>query len=350
EILEDVAQPQSTAFDASFGADIAGTGEFEIDPISFTLTANGAYIVDEDAYEEAIDEFAEVELLDISPRVILDLLRGQFEAIDAELEIDYEFPAELGVPPLGPFNLYITDGVGYVDFTPFSVFDPSLEGTYGVDMFDLIEVPLQGVEAEVLLEALEEIANSLEDFDPSDMDGGENPFDAFAEGFNSGLDSATLTEEDLEDAVTLERLDDAEINGFDVVVFQMSFDFAELFAIEAAAQQAYDQAIQSGLPEDEVSFEDFQDALIEAFDGSEMTIVTAYDSEDGYMVETSVAGDFIIQAAPIASLTGDQVEGELSFIFESVFTRDDINDVDEIDLPSDAEEIPVEQLLGITGF
>ncbi|MEL6526773.1 MAG: hypothetical protein AAFQ07_13805, partial [Chloroflexota bacterium] len=228
EIVAEAPQPVSTAFDASFGADIAGTGEFEIDPISFTLTANGAYIVDEDAYEEAIDEFAEVELLDVSPRVILNLLRGQFEAIDAELEIDYEFPAELGVPPLGPFNLYITDGVGYVDFTPFSVFDPSLEGTYGVDMFDLIEVPLEGVEAEVLLEALEEIADSLEDFDPSDMDGGQDPMTAFTEGFNSGLNTgAILSEEELEDAFTLERLDDDEINGFDVVVFQTTIDFAE---------------------------------------------------------------------------------------------------------------------------
>lgn len=349
ETVEDQPQPVSTAFDASFGADIAGTGDFEVDPISFTLTANGAYVVDEDAFEEAVDEFAGLELLDVSTRDILNLLRGQLGSVSAELEIDYEFPPEAGIPPIGPFNLYIADGAGYVDFTPFSVFDPSLEGTFGLNFIDLIEVPLEGVEAEVLVEALEDLGDALSELEAGDFEGADNPFEAFGEGFNSGLENAMIDPEDLEGAFTLERLDDAEINGFDVIVFQTSIDFAELFAVDAVAEQAYNQAVTTGLPED-ISLEDFQDALIEAFDGSELTIVEAYDSEDGFLIETSLSGELNIVAAPLATLTGEEAEGDVTIIFESVFTRDQINEIEDIELPSDAEEIPVEQLLGITGF
>lgn len=346
ELASEVNQPTSTAFDATFDADISGSGDAEIDDFQFTVLMNGAYSVDTDAYDEAIAEFAEVELLDISPRVLLELLRGQLAAVDAELEIDYVLPPEAGIPPIGPFNLWLVDGVGYVDFTPLSAFDQSLTGTFGIDMIDLIVVPLEGIEAEVLVDAIESFNDGFADgFDADDF-GEDDPFSAFGEGFALGT---MLEEDDLADAISIERVDDEEINGFDTVVFETTIDLAEIYAIDALAEQFYAQIATTGDFED-ISSEELQEALVAAFEGSTFTITEAFDPETGYLIQNSAVGEFNLDIAPIAELDGDSAEGTFTFDFEFVFTRDDIDNVGDIELPEDAEVIPVEDLMQMGGF
>lgn len=326
--------PESTAFDMVVDVEADADGE----EIAFAFDVSGAYVLDVDAIEDAVDEFNETPVLEVSASTFLDLMRGTVSGFDAELEIDYAFPPEMGVPPLGPFNLWLVDGIGYVDLSPAAMFDPSLEGIYGVDLFDLIEVPLENVLIGDLFEGLDGMTGG--DFS---MDGGDdNPFNNTMAGFNAGAD---LSEEDIASFFSIERADDDTVNGTDVVVFVSTLDFGAVMAVDAIAEVAYESAVQSGLPSD-ISQEDFVDAIAESFDGSVVTVTEKFDESTGYGIQTMVVADITLDIEPLAELTGDSDEGVVTALTTIEFTRSDINAVDAIEVPEDAQVIPVEALFG----
>lgn len=340
ELAEDVEKPLSSAFTLAIDTDGSIT-EADAEPETFAASfdLSGAYIVDEAAVEAAFDEFSDVNVLDVSARSFLNLFRGTLDGFDAELELDYEFPEEMGVPPIGPFNLWLVDGVGYVDFTPFSMFDPSLTGINGVNIFDLVEVPLQNVEMGDLIESLEDVGDfNMDDMFGTDMgDDDENPFETFM--------PADINEEDIATFVTVERLADETVDGTDVAVFVTTIDLAAAMEVDAIVSQAYQGAVQSDLPED-ISEEEFGQALAEALAGSVMTVTEKIDTETAISMQVIVDVNMTVDVAPFAALTNEEEEGSVVFNMTADFTRSDVNAVDAIELPEGAQEIPVEALLG----
>lgn len=342
ELLENASLPSSTAFELAteFNMVIEENGN-DPEEVEMAFDISGAYVIDEDAMEDAFEEFSDVDFLDASPRAFLDLFRGTLAGFDAELEIDYTFDDEMGIPPIGPFNVWMVDGVGYVDFTPFAMFDPSLTGVYGLNIFDLVEYPLDNLEMGDIFDALSDMGN---DFDMSDFDedtfSADNPDNPFA-----NMVPAVLSEEDVATFVTVERADDDTVDGVDVVVFVTEIDLGAAMEVDAIIAQAYQSAIQADLPED-ISEEDFAAALVEALAGSVITVTEKIDPETGITMQTSFDANIVLEIAPIAALTGDQEEGSAVFNMTMDFSRSDVNAVDAIELPENAEEIPVEALLG----
>ncbi|GAB5494014.1 MAG: hypothetical protein Phog2KO_42290 [Phototrophicaceae bacterium] len=342
ELLENASLPSSTAFELAteFNMVIEENGN-DPEEVEMAFDISGAYVIDEDAMEDAFEEFSDVDFLDASPRAFLDLFRGTLAGFDAELEIDYTFDDEMGIPPIGPFNVWMVDGVGYVDFTPFAMFDPSLTGVYGLNIFDLVEYPLDNLEMGDIFDALSDMGN---DFDMSDFDedtfSADNPDNPFA-----NMMPAVLSEEDVATFVTVERADDDTVDGVDVVVFVTEIDLGAAMEVDAIIAQAYQSAIQADLPED-ISEEDFAAALVEALAGSVITVTEKIDPETGITMQTSFDANIVLEIAPIAALTGDQEEGSAVFNMTMDFSRSDVNAVDAIELPENAEEIPVEALLG----
>ncbi len=339
ELAEDAEVPVSSAFAVSIDTD-GSIEENGNDPEEFSASfdLSGAYVIDEEAVDAAWEEFGDVDVLDVSARSFLDLFRGTLEGFDAELELDYAFPQELGVPPIGPFNLWLVDGVGYVDFTPFSMFDPSLTGVNGINIFDLVEVPLQNVEMGDLLEGLEDAADfSMDDMLGTDMGDDTNPFESFM--------PANISEDDIASFATMERLDDETVDGVDVAVFVTTIDLAAAMQVDAIVSQAYQGALQSDLPE-EISEEEFGEALAEALAGSVVTVTEKIDTETAINMQTIVEVNMILDIEPFAAAMGEQEEGSLTFNMTVDFSRSDVNAVDAIELPENAQEIPVEALLG----
>ena len=342
ELIENASLPSSTAFELAIGFD-GSIEENDNDPEEFSASfdISGAYVVDEDAIEDAFEEFSDVDLLDASPRAFLNLFRGTVAGFDAELEIDYMFDEQMGVPPIGPFNLWLVDGVGYVDFAPFSMFDPSLTGVYGLDMFDLIEFPLENIEMGDIFDAISDMGNS---FDMSDFDedtfSADNPDNPFASAM-----PVVLSEEEIATFVTVERADDDTVDGVDVVVFVTEIDLGAAMEVDAIIAQAYQSAVQADLPED-ISEEDFAAALAEGLAGSTITVTEKIDSETGITMQTTVDANITLDIAAFSALSGEQEEGSAVFNMTMDFSRSDVNAIDAIELPENAEEIPVEALLG----
>jgi hypothetical protein len=342
ELAEDASVPSSSAFEMAIGIDaVVQEGDNEPEEMAMSFGLNGAYVVDEATIEEAFEVFSDVDLLDASPRAFLDLFRGTFAGFDAELELDYEFSEEMGVPPIGPFNVWLVDGVGYLDFTPFSAFDPSLSGVQGLNIFDLIEYPLDNIEMGDIFDALEDMGNDFDmddfDVDTFSADNEDNPF--------ANMMPADINEEDIATFFTVERADDDSVDGVDVVVFVTTFDLGAAMEVDAIIAQAYQSALQADLPED-ISEEDFGAALVEALAGSVVTITEKIDAETGIAMQTTVDANITLDIAPIAALTGEQEEGSAVFNMTMDFARSDVNAVEAIELPEGATEIPVEALLG----
>jgi len=201
--------PESTAFDAT----IAGVIDAEGESMEFSVGLNGAYVLDAAAATAAADAFAEVGVLDVSPRDFIELADGTVSAFDAELSLDIN-----GIPgvtdmtggePFPTIDLWLVDGVAYADLTIVGTLmgDPSFAGVYGLDVFDIVTVLLEDV--------------TLGDLIPEDMGmGGMDGMggmgmmgaqDAFTEGFNQGFQQgmmgAMMSEEDLMTFVTVERND-----------------------------------------------------------------------------------------------------------------------------------------------
>lgn len=343
ELAENAALPSSTAFELAIGFDaVVQEGDDEPEELSMSFDVSGAYVVDEDAIEEAFEVFSDVDFLDASPRAFLDLFRGTLAGFDAELELDYEFSEEMGIPPIGPFSLWMVDGVGYVDFAPFAMFDPNLSGVYGLDIFDLIEVPLDNFEMGDIFEALEDMGN---DFDMDDFNedtfSADNPDNPFA----NMMPATDISEEDIATFVTVERADDDSVDGVDVVVFVTTIDLGAAMQVDAIISQAYQGALQADLPED-ISEEDFAAALADGLAGSTITVTEKIDSETGITMQTTVDANIALDVAALSALSGEQEEGSAVFNMSVDFVRSDVNALESIELPEGAEEIPVEALLG----
>ena len=330
--------PSSAAFGLDFEMaasveDASMNEEFEM-----ALFFDGAYVVDEEAIDMAVKEFGATPLLDVSAGTFLDLMRGTVSGFDAELSVDYEFPAEFGVPPVGPVTVWLVDGVGYIDLAPFAAFDPSLEGVYGVNLFDLIEVPLQQVRMSDIMAAFEGMGGT--GYDPearNALEGlGENPFSNFM--------PAMMTPEDVMSFVTMERVEDANIDGRDVAVFVTTVDLSAMMESEAVAAVAYQSAMQSGMP-DSISEADFSAAFAEALDGT-VVVTESLDLETGLNLQTTMEADLTMDIAPIAEMAGEQEEGTVTMTMVWDFALSDIDNVDAIEVPADAEIIPAEALLG----
>jgi hypothetical protein len=340
-LMESAKFPLSTAFELNIdGAMVVGDIP---QPVEFNVLATGAYVFDSVEAEAAIAKFADLSVLDVSLGSILDVTDGVFSAFDAELNVQMTLPPDMGGSAFGPFDFWLVDGAGYMDMTPVGVLsgDPNMAGVMGVDVFDFIEVPL----GELKLGDIFERLNSMgDDFEPGDfnMMNDENPFqNVFAQFANQ------MTEEDLASFISMERLPDETVNGTNVVVFQTTIDFAAIFEVEAIRNQIAAQMEMQGteMPEG-MDIDTIMSALAKSLAGSTMTVVEKIDPQTAYGIATSITIDLTIDPAPFNAIEDTGMTEPIEFDLTMEMTWTDINSVQSIELPEDAQLIPVETLLG----
>jgi hypothetical protein len=343
--FQEAGLPDSTAFDLT----VAGTFSDGSEDIAFEVGATGAYVLDSAAAEAAAQAFEEIGVLDVSPRDFIELADGTVSAFDAELSLDIN-----GIPgvtdmtggePFPTIDLWLVDGAAYADLSPFGMLlgDPTFAGVYGLDVFEITTTLLENV--------------TLGDLLPDDMGmGGMDGMsmmgaqDAFTQGFNQGLATgAMMTEEDLVSFVTVERLADEEVDGMTVAVFQTTIDFEALFEMPMIREQIISSMEAQGaeLPNN-ITADEFVDALSEAMSATTMTVTERYDTESNFLVSFDFTMDMVIDPAAFAQLD-DTMTGEeqpLNIFVTVDFSRNSINQIDAIELPEGAQVVPTEALFG----
>ena len=354
------ALPTSTAFEMN----VAGNIDVPDQPLEFGATITGAYATDAAAYQEAVDTFGAITLRDVSLGDLSDVLNGMISAWDSELSIDLS-----GTPQIAPMlggqtiDLYFVDGGAYADLTLVSTLtgDESMAGVFGVSVFEAGDFGLNsvtmadvgmlyqmlgsmgsGAGADIDVDAIEELLTGEIDLGLED-----NP--AF-QNFLQGLESATSlpTEEELTSFVTLTRLDDAEVNGETVVVFQTDVDAAATLNAPFIREQVISALAMQDLPE-EMDMEAFIDGIAAGVAGSTVTVTERYSEASGFLVGVDITMDITVDPAPIAESIGETVgENDLPISIDMTisFNRNSINAVDAIELPQGAELVPFMALLG----
>lgn len=357
DAFENTSIPSSSSFDSetSFTFSIDG-----VQPISASLGLSGSYLVGEPNY----DALYSTTLLDFAVADFIDAFDEGLSSFDADLSITVSAPqlAFFVGSESVTLDLYLVDGVGYVDFTPLA-FLLGVEGTYGMDIPDVIRFGLESVTIGDIADAIE-FALLLAESTGLGLDMGDDmmgddmamdPMAQFNSSFQQGLEIGMgLTEEEAiafaEDVSDLTRLDNAEVDGVDAAVFELRVDLAAF-----TASELFLEGIEVGLQGQDVPFtaEELQTILVESFnDDSAITFTTFIDEAEGSILrsETSVNFDYDVQAF-LAGLGEEFEEGEtvepLVFTLDTFFQRSDVNAVESIELPEGASVVTVQDVLDL---
>lgn len=353
--------PLSTAFDLTMDAAVTA----EDSTFDFGVQASGGYVYDLaniDAYLESLEDLS---IIDISVGTIVDFLEEGMNSFDAELFLTVNPPAEAAMfLPMDTIelDLWFVDGVAYADLTPLSAMmeDPSLEGVYGIDAFELIRMALTEATVGDLLDAME--TGGME------MDGGG---DAFAQGFQQGFQQSftPMAEppEGFENVVTITRLENETVDGVELAVFETVVNIPALFEIEEIQQQ-----VMANIPaEAGIDEEMLIGALVNGLEGSQFTTVERYGLDDSYLYSSESVIDFTIDPTAFEALDGEMemTDEEMGDVMEGVgeateeagemdapmqpitfnmtitFERSEIDALEEIVLPEGAQVVPAETLM-----
>ncbi len=293
--------PDSTDFELNTDITALVDGaEFEAN-----INATGSYFYDIDVVEAYLESVEDVPLIDASVGDFVDFLESGIDAFDAELFVTVELPPQAGMM-LGErefeLSLWLVDSEGYVDLTPASEIagDPSFAGVFGVDLFDLINIGLEEITLGDVFEALEDA--DMDEF--SDPEFQRQFQQQFENQFQQQLDPEAIAE-----FATLTRLEDEEIDGMTVAVFQTVVDVAAVFENEEILS-----LMEDSLPPEargEIDMDDVANALSDSVNGTTFTITEKYDVDSQFLVESEVIYDVIFDPAPFMALEdGGMMEAE----------------------------------------
>ena len=332
--------PESTNFSASVDVAVG------LDDQSYTATvlAGGGYVADMDVLSQVSDFIALLEATDSAEDLanltlenVLTNVGTLLMAADADLSLSITLPDELLAEMDGiisnplDLNLWFVDGIAYADLTPAAVVDPTLAGIFGIDLNEALafaQLTLTEEQFQDLLSDDDLMAQLEAQLDSQDMLMGELPAD-------------------IEDAITLTRLDDED--GY--AVFETSVDLVTLLSSEFVREQVV-TAIESDedmSAEGTPTADEIVDALIASLTESEIVSYEYIDLESGYYVSTEIYVNTVIDPAPLAALDSGSTEGMPAIITVDVtivFERSEIDEVAEIPAPADGIVVPFAELIG----
>lgn len=340
--------PESTAFNVDVSGSIAAADE----QIPFAVNVSGAYVTDTAAVDTAVETFGAITLRDVSLGSVITLLDDIVSAWDAKLSIDLSGTPEAAMLTNGtPIDLYLVDGVAYINSPLLAMMmnDPTIEGVYGIDLFEVIDFGLSSVTMADLMELGEGLAMNMDDMSSDAFMGMFE--ESFMNSFNQSLGQAdAFAEEDFAGAVNLVRLADEDGDGENLYVFETTIDLSAMFAIPALRDQIATMLEQQIDPEEMMGIdaETLLDALSASFQGSTMVITEKYGATSNVMVGADMAMNFTIDTGELAALSGEPMgePEQITMNFDVNYMLENINQVDSIDLPADAQIVPFMDLIG----
>jgi hypothetical protein len=335
-------------------ASMETTITFEADDMdAITVGLSGAYVTDMDAVGEAMRAFGEIALLDLSLGDVVTWVEGVVKAWDAELYLDLSgIPGAEMLTGGETIDLYFVDGVAYINAPILALLsgDMELEGVYGIDLFEVIDLLLGNV--------------TMADLSPHDDDMGMGMMDMMDDGvmaemlaqqFNSMAAQLqfqqSITEEDVAGFTSLARLDDVEVDGETLAVFETTVDFAALFGTPALREFIMADMERQGFG-DMMDIEAFMDGFEASFAGTFVTITQQFNTTTNLMVSFDMVLDMTIDGNALGMAMGfpeSEDEAPVNILMTMNFTRDSINAVESVNLPEDAVIVPLIELLGGMG-
>lgn len=326
--------PASTNFDLALDFSITAEGE----TIAFDVTGTGGYVANMEGLMGLVtpmdmrDPTAFIDFMEsLTPELIESLVNGLLDNVNADLMLNINIPADVSggmVPENLAINLWLIDGIGYVDLAPFSFADPSFDGVYGVDLNEIVPIAL----TQITQEDLDMIVAQMTAQNPMMSD---DAMSRFADPEFVGQ-FATLT-----------RVEDSTVDGVPVAVFETTIDYAALLSSPEMSEMMM-QAFASDPTMEAEEAAAAMEALPQMFANSTLTSTYMIGMDDGYMYGVTVTGDFLLDVMAMAEAMGEEEEmiEPISMSMNMSFMRSNINSVDGIPAPEGATVVPLSELMG----
>lgn len=262
---ENMKEVSSYRADAEYSAQLVGIPGLPISDASVTVTVSGAFTYDDAAIAaaQAMDMATGQEeiatLMAESPEVFVDFYNGWAfdmtilveanEEVVAALSADagMELPAELKIP------LILKDGILYVDVTdlaPLMQGGENMQGWIGFELGRLMEASIeQG--------AFEQAAAAMDPESMAMMSGGDGATAAALMGMQAALSDPKA----LEKFMSIQRVDDREVDGATLAIFETDFDVLAFISSPDFVEMVKGMAASGALGEDVPSAADLDEAM-----------------------------------------------------------------------------------------
>lgn len=319
---------ESSSFTLDMNVDISGIPEMP-NGLSFNLTGSGATTTD----KSLLGDFSNIDPQKFAsdPTAIFDVLTDALPAVGADLQFSLTLPDELlkelnsemggRLPDTLTLSLKMVDGVLYLNAEELAVYVSQLKGAAGWIGIDLVE-------AISLVMKQPGFADSLKEMQ------GMN-----TTGMNPELMQAFSDPEAIASFMSIERVADAQVEGKDVAVFQMSLDYAALMTMPAMQDLLKQQFEASGTEMSEAEMAQMMTMLEAMADNVTFTFEQQIDLETKYMLQTSMS--MSMDMAAMMAAAGGSSGASPKIILDVTIGQGDFNSVEEITVPDGAFMLPL---------
>lgn len=356
EILETAAAADSEVTEASYDFEInfelSDIPELPFEQLAFNWVQQATYVTDPalsdkiTAYVETLDADAmgDVSVLsDVLSMVIGGVDTQQAFVITLADETASLLSSEMGMPIPTEFGLEyaLIDGVIYVNVSDLAEFIPELagmpfQGWVGTELAPILDLVLAEVAA-----------------DPEAM-AAMGPIGAAIAGGMGSASTASGQPEAFDQFVSVTRLDDDEIDGEPVAVFETVFDFVEFASspefIEYVKEQVAMAEMMGADAPSEADIEEMEEMMPQiapmVFEGLNYSLRQAIGEESGYTLETDSLMEWDLSSVMAMADAGDS---SAYFGFSMETNTYDQNNVGSIEPPEGAFVVPAQMLLSMMG-
>jgi len=333
---------------------VSGVPDLPVDPMRLSLLITGRFAYDETAHQvmqrmntlQGMSAEDMQALADELPDLMLDLYRGMnFDmtmtyTLPPELAAEMSADSEVTFPETMSFAMRMIDGMMYVNIGELRDLIPDAEDTFTADWMGMDYIGLMEMQME------------------QGMGGAENPA---MMGMMGGLGAAEMMKE-MEQFVTIERLDDVDLNGQEGAVFAYTpdvigfltsdtfTDFVNQMVAQAAAQAGEDAPSAAEMRQ-ATSMISFMAPML--FRDLEISAQTTIGLDDA-MTHSSVFNltwdlTSLMQFAAMTDPALAETLGDAEPVITLDFTMDlsDFNADMTFETPEDVQMIPLDEMMPV---
>ena len=316
QLLVDNVEAMSTVgsfgFNMGLNYDIAMDGDMAqgMDNLAFSITGSGMLAVDTESFS-TIQDLAMTDMQAYMTQ-LPTLMDQLFSGIEGEAYLTVTLPDMLA-PMVGaseiPLNLLAKDGTYVVDVK-------ALEDALGEDPSGL---EWAGVDLSGAFESI------MSDYDFSELYSDEQ-MDSMM-----NFDSDTLGQ-----AMTITRLDDSDVSGVSVAVFEIVFDYGKMLDSTGLRDTLNEMYTNAGMSPAEI------DSMMSMLAGIKVTARQYIGLDDSYTYRVDASMDFNMSGDTLGSSGMDS----MAIGFDMFFEMSNFNAPVDIQLPKDAMVMPFEMIAG----
>lgn len=326
----------SATVDLQANLDISNIPDAPFDSLAFQLNGDGAYSIDAEMLSTLQSMQGAPEAMLENMEAMPQMLEQAVNSFQGRLNLSLTLPeavtsagGDQEIPETLSVELRLVNGVVYVDLSALAESMPDAgipPGWLGLELSRLIrsmmEMSLQQMDAQGGFEGM------------------------LPPGFDMETFSQFGAPDMLADFVTVERLDDADVDGAAVAAFRTTIDYGGLFSSEAFMNLMEQQMDASGETLTEADREEAMQMVQQMFQGMSFETTEYVDLDDNYVrrSETHFGWDLSSMMSVVGEDTG---EGAPVINFDFTITYDDFNNAPAVEAPDDAQVLTAEQVMAM---